>query len=288
MPADRTWHGEPLAGKRVLLWSEQGFGDTLQFARFAQDVAARGATVSLLVQRDLVELLRGVAGVNAVIAQGGALPLYDFHCPLMSLPHRLSIPLDRSALHGEAPYLRAAPRKVDHWRSRLARYAGMKVGLVWSGSSRDESAELAAIDARRSLPLQRLRPILAVAGCTFFSLQKGAAAAELAVAGLPLKDLAHEWRDFSDTAAFIANLDLVISVDTSVAHLAGALGKPVWLLNRYDTCWRWLLNRDDSPWYSTLRQFRQPGPGDWQPAIGAAAVALARAVADPAVGLKAG
>jgi hypothetical protein len=288
MPADRAWRGEPLAGKRVLLWSEQGFGDTLQFVRFAQDVAARGATVDLLVQRDLVGLLQGVAGVNRVFAQGGALPPYDFHCPLMSLPLRLSTPLDQSALHGGAPYLRAAPRKADHWRGRLARYPGLKVGLVWSGSSRDQSAELAAIDARRSLPLQRLGSILAVAGCTFFSLQKGAAAGELAVAGARLEDFSHEWRDFSDTAAFIANLDLVISVDTSVAHLAGALGKPVWLLNRYDTCWRWLLARDDSPWYSTLRQFRQPAAGEWQPAIGAAAVALARAVAEPSGGIQGG
>jgi hypothetical protein len=127
-----------------------------------------------------------------------------------------------------------------------------------------------------------------VAGCTFFSLQKGAAAGELAVAVSRLEDFSHELRDFSDTAAFIANLDLVISVDTAVAHLAGALAKPVWLLNRYDTCWRWLLARDDSPWYSTLRQFRQPRAGEWQPVIGKVALALARVVADPAAGFKAG
>jgi hypothetical protein len=201
----------------------------------------------------------------------------------MSMPYRLGVSPDADGLHGATPYLCAAKDRSEYWRQRLTAHPGLKVGLVWAGSSRRQSAELAAIDARRSIPLQRLAPILAVSGCSFYSLQKGTAAAELddraGAAGHAqigaIRDFSTEWSDFSDTAAFLANLDLVISVDTAVAHLAGALGKPVWLLNRYDSCWRWLLGRSDSPWYALLRQFRQPRPGDWEAPIATAAVALA-------------
>ena len=155
---------------------------------------------------------------------------------------------------------------------------GLKVGLAWAGNSRLHNAQHAAIGARRSIALARLAPILSVRGCSFFSLQKGPAAAEQRDGAWHLRDFCDEWRDFSDTAAVVANLDLVISVDTAVVHLAGALGKPVWLLNRHDSCWRWLLERSDSPWYSSLRQFRQPAPGEWQPVIAAAAAALAELV----------
>jgi tetratricopeptide (TPR) repeat protein len=274
MPVHRAWRGERLDGKRLLLWAEQGFGDTLQFVRFATDAAARGATVNILVQPELAELVRGVHGISEVSAQGDSLPPYDFHCPLMSLPYRLQLPLEIGALHGATPYLSAAQDAVEHWRSRLSGYAGMKVGLVWTGSARRQNPELAAIDARRSISLQQLAPILSVDGCTFFSLQKGLAGSEVQSAGR-VRDFSAEWTDFSDTAAFIANLDLVISVDTAVAHLTGALGKPVWLLNRYDSCWRWLLARNDSPWYATLRQFRQPGVGRWDAAIAGVALELA-------------
>jgi hypothetical protein len=295
MPVDRAWRGEALRGKRLLLWAEQGFGDTLQFIRFAQDAALQGATVIVHAQPELAELARSAPGVSAVSEQGGALPAYDFHWPLMSMPYRLGVSPDAHGLHGATPYLCAAKDRNEYWRQRLTAHPGLKVGLVWAGSSRRQSAELAAIDARRSIPLQRLAPILAVSGCSFYSLQKGtpkrrpsgtpsgSAAADLDQRGNAggdsqhgtIQDFSAEWRDFSDTAAFVANLDLVISVDTAVAHLAGALGKPVWLLNRYDSCWRWLLNRSDSPWYATLRQFRQPRPGDWQAPIAAAAAALA-------------
>jgi tetratricopeptide (TPR) repeat protein len=284
MPVDRAWRGEELRGKRLLLWAEQGFGDTLQFIRFAQDAALQGAIVAVLTQPELADLVAGAPGVSAVLALGGALPEYDFHCPLMSLPYRLGVAPDVAGLRGVTPYLAPGKDRLECWKHRLGAYTGLKVGLVWAGSSRRQSAELAAIDARRSIPLQRLAPILAVGGCTFFSLQKGAASAELdphrgrdatlSQTGR-IHDFSAEWADFSDTAAFVANLDLVISVDTAVAHLAGALGKAVWLLNRHDTCWRWLLNRSDSPWYATLRQFRQPSPGEWDPAIAAVAAALA-------------
>src|SRR5208337_3940434 len=161
-------------------------------------------------------------------------------------------------------------------RRRLSTYRGFKVGLVWAGRARGFSAELAAIDARRSLGLAALAPLLSVPGCDFFSLQKGAAAAEAARLS-ELHDFTAELSDFSDTAALIMNLDLVITVDTAVAHLTGALGKRVWLLNRFDSCWRWMLQRTDSPWYETLRLFRQARRGDWASAVSAAAVELAAA-----------
>jgi tetratricopeptide (TPR) repeat protein len=274
MPAQRAWRGESLQGRRLLLWAEQGFGDTLQFVRFAQDAAHGGALVSLLAPPELAALLRAAPGLAHVEPWGGCTPPYDFHCPLMSLPHWLGI-IEPRRLRGSQPYLRAAEDKVRHWQRRLEGCPGLRVGLVWSGSSRASVAELAAIDARRSVALDRWTPILSVPGCSFFSLQTGSSAAESKrLTRASIHDFSCEWRDFSDTAAVVANLDLVISVDTAVAHLAGALGKPVWLLNRYDCCWRWLLHRSDSPWYSSLRQFRQPRAGDWEPVIAQVAGAL--------------
>jgi hypothetical protein len=215
--------------------------------------------------------------VSAVLAQGAEAPPYDVHCPLMSLPYHLGVSADIASLRGALPYLRAAPDLARQWQQRLAASPGLKVGLVWAGNSREHDPQHAAIDARRSIPLQSMAPILAVHGCSFFSLQKGAASKELQQFGGQLQDFSAEWTDFAATAALLVNLDLLISVDTAVAHLAGALGRPVWLLNRYDTCWRWLLERDDSPWYSSLRQFRQGTPGAWQPVIAAVAAALGRA-----------
>jgi Flp pilus assembly protein TadD len=285
MPLERAWCGQPLQGKRLLLWAEQGFGDTIQFVRFAQDLAARGATVYLLAQPQLAELLRSVPGVNTVVTAEGPLPSYDFHCPLLSLPYRLGVSLDVEQLHAAAPYLVAEKHRIEGWRDRLSAHQGLKVGLVWAGAARQHSANLVAIDGRRNIALERLAPLLDVRGCTFYSLQKDtspeAAAVKLTspVTARGIRDFSSEWRDFSDTAAFVTNLDLVISVDTAVAHLAGALGKPVWLLNRYDSCWRWLLHRSDSPWYASLHQFRQPAPGDWNSLIPTVAAELAKTAA---------
>jgi tetratricopeptide (TPR) repeat protein len=287
LPEDRAWRGEALHGKRLLLWAEQGFGDTIQFLRFAQDIADQGAMVSVMVPPQLMRLAASAPGVCGVYAQDGPPPQYDFHCPLLSLPYRLGLTLDADRLHCSTPYLSAPADRTPYWRERLSGYAGLKVGLVWAGNARRRSLELRAVDLRRSIALERWAPMLAVRGCSFFSLQKDGAAAEPRTAdGHPqsahasrIHDFSAEWADFSDTAAFIANLDLVISVDTAVAHLAGALGKPVWLLNRYDTCWRWLLNRSDSPWYRSLRQFRQPALGEWEPVIQAATAALVEAAA---------
>ena len=287
LPEDRAWRGEALHGKRLLLWGEQGFGDTIQFIRFAQDIALKGAMVSVMVPPELTRLVESAPGVCDVHAQDAPPPPYDFHCALLSLPYRLGLALDANQLHGSIPYLSAPADRSLYWKERLSPYAGLKVGLVWAGNARRQSLELRAVDLRRSIALERWGPILAVRGCSFFSLQKDGVAAEPRTAeGDPqwanasrIHDFSAEWADFSDTAAFIANLDLVISVDTAVAHLAGALGKPVWLLNRHDTCWRWLLNRSDSPWYRSLRQFRQPALGEWGPVIEAATAALVEAAA---------
>jgi tetratricopeptide (TPR) repeat protein len=286
LPSDRAWRGEPLHGKRLLLWAEQGLGDTLQFIRFADDVARRGATVSVLAPAEIADLVRSAPGVSAAFVElpAAALP-YDVHCPLMSLPYHLRITADTEALHGAIPYLFAPRERSARWRERLGAHSGIKVGIVWAGNARRQRLDLMAVDQRRSIALSRFAPILEVAGCSFFSLQKGDAADQLAASAFrrvpgrtggsgTLEDYSAEWSDFTDTAAFVDNLDLVITVDTAVAHLAGALGRPVWLLNRYDTCWRWMRGRDDSPWYTTLRQFRQPRPGEWDPVIRAAAAAL--------------
>ncbi len=268
-PLQRAWRGEAVAGKTILLWAEQGFGDTLQFIRYATTLAKRGAKVVVEVQPELRELAAGVSGVSEAIARGQNLPDYNFHCPLMSLPFLLG-----STSFGNTPYLHADVERTSKWHATLAPFAGRKTGLVWAGKSRAGNAELDAIDRRRSMTLAQLAPITATPACSFFSLQKGAPAGELAVAALPIHDFSAQWQDFSDTAAFIANLDLVISVDTSVAHLAGALGKPVWLLNRFDTCWRWGVTKEDSPWYPGLRQFRQSRAGDWNWVIAAVAAEL--------------
>lgn len=271
-PAQLAWRGEALQGKRILLWAEQGFGDTLQFIRFASDVAQHGATVLVEVQPELASLIVSVQGVTQVVSRGEALPPYDVHCPLMSLPYYLEITSTDVVERGA--YLSANADRIAHWHAQLADFPGKKIGFTWAGKSRLQHAELAAIDARRSIKFQQLAPLMQVEGASFFSLQKDAPAEARDSLNTKLHDYSGEWKDFSDTAAFIANLDLVITVDTAVAHLAGALGKPVWLLNRHDSCWRWLQGRNDSPWYPSLRQFRQERPGNWEPVIARMAVEL--------------
>ena len=268
-PPARAWHGEPVQGKTLLLWAEQGFGDTLQFIRFASTLAARGATVLAEVQPELQKLVAGIPGISRAMARGQILPEYDFHCPLMSLPLHLG-----AGFYGTVPYLRADEAQSAQWKVRLEGYRAPRIGLVWAGKSRLENAELDAIDRRRSVSLKQLAPLTTVGAHSFFSLQKGGAAAELHDAGLAIHDFSAQWQDFADTAAFIDNLDLVISVDTAAAHLAGVLGKPVWLLNRFDSCWRWGMGRTDTPWYPTMRQFRQQQSGNWETAIAELMAAL--------------
>ena len=272
------WTGEPLGRRVLLLHAEQGLGDTLQFCRYAPLIAAGGHIV-LEVQKPLKRLLSGLGGGIEVIARGDPIPPFDVHLPLMSLPHVFATTLE--TIPATMPYLAADPAAVQRWRERLASLPGLRVGLVWAGEARTGFAELAAVDARRSVSLNALAPLAEVAGVSFLSLQKGAPAAQAAAppSGMILADYTDELEDFADTAALVDALDLVISVDTSVAHLAAAMGKPVWLLNRHDTCWRWLLGRDDSPWYPTLRLFRQPAPGDWPSVMRDVRDALLRRIA---------
>jgi tetratricopeptide (TPR) repeat protein len=246
------WCGEAAAGRTLLIHAEQGVGDTLQFCRFAPLAAARGLRVILRVQAPLVRLLTGLPNVDLVLADGDALPDFDLHCPMLSLPLLLGTRLD--TIPPPAP-LRADPALAAAWRDRLP--AGKRrIGVVWAGAPEQ------AADRRRSMPAACLAPLCAQTDVTVVSLQFGARPT-----GLPMTDFMPQMRDFADTAALIAGLDLIVSVDTAVAHLAASMGKTVWLLDRFDPCWRWLEGRRDSPWYPTLRIYRQPRPGDWDSVI---------------------
>jgi tetratricopeptide (TPR) repeat protein len=283
--AEPPWlGGESLAGKRILLHAEQGFGDTIQFCRFARWVADLGATVVLEVPSALARLLAGVDGVSQLLVRGAPLPPVDCHCPLMSLPLAFSTRL--STIPARVPYLSSDPAKVRYWRERLGAAGRPRVGLVWSGGFRPDQPELWTVNQRRNIPLAKLAP-LRHCDVEFVSLQQGEQA-RTELAGLierrwqgpAILELAGELGDFSDTAALMENLDLIISVDTSSLHVAGALGRPVWLLNRFDSCWRWLLDRTDSPWYPTLRIFRQPRAADWDGVIERVRAELLRFAAD--------
>jgi hypothetical protein len=314
------WRGEAFAGRTLLLHAEQGYGDTLQFCRYASVLSSRGKVV-LMVPEPLVGIASTLPGVALVTSRREALPPVDLQCPLLSVPLALGTTLD--TIPCQVPYLHADPVRVTQWEQRLASLPDLRggelapvrtsrdgpdaygsqfgkpspgihaaagsatpntpagcsealqIGLVWAGSARP-APQLAAIDRRRSIGLRHLMPLGTVPGCRFISLQKGPPAQQAAhpPGGMVLHDFTDDLVDFSDTAALIGALHLVISVDTAVAHLAGALGKPVWLLNRFDTCWRWLRDREDSPWYPTLRLFRQTEPGNWDDVVERVRVAL--------------
>lgn len=281
--AQPLWLGDfSIDGKTILLHAEQGLGDTLQFCRYARTVSRLGAKVVLEVPRELVRLMSTLDGVDQLIEAGHALPPFDCHCPLLSLP--LACRTGLASIPSKTPYLFADPQATREWHERIAAPAQkcLNVGLVWAGGNRPHVAELRKNDARRSITFERLAPILDVPNVRFFSLQKGPAARQLQHddSHLNVIDYTGELDDFADTAALVANLDLVISVDTSTAHLAGALDKPVWILNRFDTCWRWMLKRTDTPWYAQAKLFRQPALGDWDSVI--------RNVRDALAGLSAG
>ena len=270
------WTGtDHIDGKAILLHAEQGLGDTLQFCRYVPRVAAGGAHVILEVQKPLVTLMRTLADGVEIVAKGDPLPAFDLHCPLLSLP--LAFKSGLNTIPSETPYLSSDPIKRNAWRARLGPSGKLRIGLVWAGDPRKQLPNAHLIDRQRSVAFDRLAPLFDNTNCEFVSLQKGAdAVAQLRNSPLrhEIIDWSDDFHDFSDTAALIDNLDLVIAVDTSVAHLAGALGKPVWLLNRYNTCWRWLLDRDDSPWYPGLRQFRQDATRVWDAVIGRVAAEL--------------
>ena len=272
------WTGrESLIGKRILLYAEQGLGDTLQFCRYINLVALLGGEVIFECEAPLVELFRNLDGPRHLIVQGApgnqkeALPEFDFQCPLMSLPRVFRTTLD--SIPNAVPYIFASPNKVRDWEIRLGAKHRPRVGLVWSGGLRPGQPELWSVNKRRNIALSTLATLRDVP-VDFVSLQKGDfAEAELTELvnsnwdGPSLINHVAQLQDFSDTAALIANLDLVISVDTSTAHLSAALGKPTWILNRFDTCWRWLINREDSPWYPSVRLYRQSELNLWEPVV---------------------
>ncbi|MCB8881738.1 tetratricopeptide repeat protein [Acidisoma cellulosilytica] len=258
------WKGESAEGQTILLHAEQGLGDTIQFCRYATLAASRGLTVIMEVQAPLLRLLQTLPGVAKVIAYGDKRPSFDLHCPLLSLPLAFRTTID--TVPQFPAYLQADASLVDHWRNHLPALPDrpLRVGLVWAGNAYKDIPARAAVDRRRSLSPHLLAPLLQMPGIEFFSLQKAGPAAP---ADFPLIDVMDQMTDFADTAALISQMDLVISVDTATAHLAGALGKPIWLLNRFDSCWRWLLGREDSPWYPSLRVYQQDQPGDWESVI---------------------
>ncbi|HVY14914.1 MAG TPA: tetratricopeptide repeat-containing glycosyltransferase family protein [Rhodopila sp.] len=266
------WIGQDVAGKTVLLYAEQGFGDVLQFSRYAPMVAARGARVVLVVPKPLQRLMRTLHGVAEVLSdEDEGLPEFDYHCPLMSLPFAFKTTVE--TIPGPQSYLHADPAG---WAPFLETLPGLKVGLVWAGKSRTDQPHAVAIDKRRSMRLADMASLLSVPGCSFVSLQLGPPARQMAGHDA-LVDVSDRLTDWNDTAELIAGLDLVIAVDTAVAHLAGALGRPVWMLNRYDTCWRWFQQREDTPWYPTMRLFRQTRKGDWSDVVARVRAALAAA-----------
>ena len=259
------WTGAAAPERVLLVHPEQGRGDFIQFCRYATLAAGRMRVV-LEAPAALVRLMRTLAGPERVVEMDSETPHFDVQCSVMSLPRVFGTTLQN--IPADIPYLHADPAATRRWEQRLAALPGRRVGLVWSGNP----AYLH--DRMRSVPAALLAPLAGIAGLTFVSLQKGKAPPREGI-GAVLHDWTDELGDFADTAALIAALDLVVCVDTAVAHLAGALGRPVWLLNRFDTDWRWLRDRDDSPWYPTLRQLRQTAPGDWAPVVARLGDALA-------------
>jgi tetratricopeptide (TPR) repeat protein len=269
--AQPLWLGDAdLSGRTILLHSEQGLGDAIQFCRYVPMVAKKGAKVILEVSPLLKDLMQSLDGRATIIAFGDPLPDFEFHCPLMSLPLAFKTRLE--TIPAEVPYLSAHPDDVEKWRPRLLASSGPRIGLVWAGNPK------LANDPQRSLSLQSMLPVVSSPGAQFFSLQKDLRKGDREVLqrNARIHALGPDLGTFADTAAVVSMLDLVISVDTSVAHLAGALGKPVWLLLPFVREWRWLLERDDSPWYPSARLFRQSRDGDWNGVLERVARELSR------------
>ncbi len=269
------WTGrERLAGRTILLHHEQGFGDTIQFVRYLPLVAAAGARVVFRVPEPLMRLFAGLPGIEQLIFESAPLPDHQFHCPLMSLPAAFGTSL--TTVPASIPYLRADALDSERWRLQLGPWRRPRIGIAWAGRRDSRIAD------RRDLPLERLRPLLtqaSAAGAQFVSLQKDVPEQDRETLD-GLRDILvvpDPLADFADTAALMMNLDLVLSVDTAVVHLAAALGRAVWLMNRYAPCWRW---HNDSPWYPAVRQFAQASPGHWQSVIGAVNQALAFFIRD--------
>jgi Flp pilus assembly protein TadD len=263
------WDGSPLNDRTILLHTEQGFGDAIQFVRYLPLVAQRGGKIILQCQMELQRLFQTIPGNGQIITQGQTLPAFDLHCPLLTLPRLFGTTL--ATIPKSIPYLHADKTESQKWQHRLASHAPMlKVGLAWAGSTRHKN------DRNRSINPATLALLGNIPGIHFFSLQKENPTPknQNPPAGMELIDWTHELKDFADTAALIANLDLIITADTATAHLAGAIGKPVWTLLPFIPDWRWLLDRTDTPWYPSMQLFRQSTPGDWDEVITRVAGAL--------------
>ena len=252
------WRGEEAAGKTLLVWTEQGLGDSLMLLRYLSLLKQRGfARVIVYCDRELVRIVQGIVQVDEVLSRETPPPLerVDLHCPVMSLPLAFGTRLE--TVPRQVPYVFAPDALQRAWAQRLPAGPAARIGLVWSGGWRYPR------NAQRSVRFAQFAPLLEIDGIRYVSLQQGEAAAQLAASGAAVADWMGECGDLIDTAALMSQLDLVITVDTAMAHLAGALGKPVWMLNRFESEWRWLLAREDAPWYPTMRIFRQPAPGRW-------------------------
>lgn len=262
-----AWNGEFLGDKKLLLYGEQGHGDNLQFIRYANKIKQRfGGKIYVEVRLPLARLAKTVAGVDEIVILGQKVPeSIDFAIPMLSAPRILGTTVDNVPWDG--PYFTADKYRADLFRTELKRLPpGLLVGVCWAGMSRPGKAAAESVDRKRSTTLQSFAPLAEIKGISWVSLQKGSPSEQVMKPprGMTIGDWTNDLEDFADTAALIECLDLVISVDTAVVHLAAALGKPTWLLSRWDGCWRWLGNRTDSPWYPhSIRQFVQPAPGDW-------------------------
>lgn len=252
------WDGQPMAGKVLLIHDEQGFGDTFQFLRLVPWAKKKsGAHVVLQITKEQESFPRRMEGIDQIVLRGQLPPPFDLHCEMMSLPMALGLKLED--LPGPVPYLAADKGHVKKWRQRLAGLPRPIVALNWAGRPGHPN------DANRSTSLASLAPLAEVTGCSFVSIQKGPKADEAeSPPGFPLINLDKEIADFDDTAAILSVADLLISIDSSPVHLAGALNRPAWLMLPFIGEWRWMSDRDDSPWYPSLRLFRQDKPGDWQ------------------------
>ena len=266
-----TWDGSNLRGKRILVHAEQGLGDSLQFIRFIPQVVSRGGVVIVEIQPALRQLLSNYPGISEIVSYGEALPEYDVQIKLTSLPLALGTTLENC--NPRSPYLHAPADAIERWRNRLAEFSDRKlnVGLAWAGNPQHFK------DFNRSIKLSTYAPLAAVTGVRFFSLQKGPAGDQAAnpPAGMELIDWTAELTDFTETAGLVQNLDLLISIDSAIVHLSGAMAKPAWVLIANLPDWRWLLNVSESPWYPTVRLYRQIRECDWSDPIAAIATDLA-------------
>ena len=269
-PQPRWLGHESLRNKCILIWSEQGLGDTIQFCRYIKNLSELGARVILEVQKPLLESLRTLVGVTEIIEHGDRSPLFDFHCPLMSLP--LAFKTSLKTIPSNIPYISPDPIKVAYWKKKIGSQKLLKVGLVWSSGYREDEVEFWRASEKKDIPLQMLSK-LNIPKIQFYSLQKGEKAEYQLLnleshfwEGPKIVNYSNGLQDFSDTAALIQNLDIIISVDTSVAHMAGAMGKPTWILSQFAVDWRWSKGQKEL-WYPTSTVFEQACHGDWDSVV---------------------